>query len=67
MTLLLNNNNLEQSSVVANSTMNRERVCAGGNSYSKELSLNILEFLSNRLNSQDKVSWLDICCGREKL
>lgn len=65
---LLNAAALERSSVVANSLMNRERSCrkAGGNSYQKELSFDIPEFLKTRLRSGKKASWLDICCGSGK-
>lgn len=66
MVKLLDNAALEDSSVVANSLMNRERGCAGGNSYEKELALNPIEFLNQRLQTQSKVSWLDICCGAGK-
>lgn len=63
---LLDRQALEKSPVVANSLMNRERVCSGGNSYQKELSFDILEFLKTRLHAQNQVSWLDICCGQGK-
>ncbi len=63
MAQLLANAALERSSIVANSLMNRERGCAGGNSYEKELALNPIEFLTQRLQRQEQVSWLDICCG----
>lgn len=46
--------------------MNRERNCSGGNSYEKELSFEILEFLKNRTKTQKQVTWLDICCGQGK-
>lgn len=46
--------------------MNRERNCSGGNSYEKELSFEILEFLKNRTKSQKQAAWLDICCGQGK-
>lgn len=52
--------------MVANSAMNRERVCTGGNSYTKELSLNPVDFLRPRLKSQEHVAWLDLCCGTGK-
>ena len=63
MEKLLNNSLLEKSSIIANSTMNRQRKCFGGNSYQKELSLDILGFLKNRLQSNEQIKWLDICCG----
>lgn len=55
---------LESSPVVANSTMNRERGCLGGNSYSKELSFDPLNFLRVRLRERGRAAWLDLCCGR---
>jgi len=64
--LLLESKTLERSSVVANSAMNRERVCVGGNSYTKELSLNPVDLLRPRLKSQEHVAWLDLCCGTGK-
>ncbi len=60
---LLDNSSLEKSSVVANSLMNRQRKCFGGNSYQKELSFDILEFLKNRFQKNKQTAWLDICCG----
>ena len=60
---MLNNADLENSAVVANSTMNRQRACIGTNSYAKELLLNPVEFLQSRLESQQHVAWLDLCCG----
>ena len=57
---------LHQSSIVANSLMNRERVLSGSNSYEKELSFGILDFLKQRLAKHKKVNWLDICCGSGK-
>lgn len=63
---LLNDSALERSSIVANSLMNRERKCLGGNSYEKELSFNIIEFLKQRIKTEEKVKWLDLCCGQGK-
>jgi SAM-dependent methyltransferase len=57
---------LEKSSVVANSAMNRERGITGGNSYTKELSFNLLTFLTSRLAIEPQVTWLDLCCGTGK-
>jgi SAM-dependent methyltransferase len=56
----LTNHQLEQSNVVANSTMNRDRRCVGSNSYTKELGFNPIEFLQSR---QSEIHWLDLCCG----
>ena len=55
---------LSTSPVVANCRMNRERVLAGGNSCSRDLRMNPLEFLQTRLEKQAAVRWLDLCCGR---
>lgn len=64
MKKLLDSDALELSGVVANSAMNRERVCVGKNSYARELSFDPLDFLKSRLESQGQASWLDLCCGR---
>lgn len=61
---LLSERALEQSPIVANCRMNRERVCLGGNSYAKELRFNSLDFLKARLQTQPHAAWLDLCCGR---
>jgi SAM-dependent methyltransferase len=64
MEKLLDSDTLELSGVVANSAMNRERVCVGKNSYARELSLDPHDFLKSRFETQGQVSWLDLCCGR---
>ena len=46
--------------------MNRERGCSGGNSYEKELSFRIIDFLIEQVQTQKQVNWLDICCGQGK-
>ena len=61
---LLDNDSLELSGVVANSAMNRERVCVGKNSYARELSFDPLDFLKSRIETQGQAAWLDLCCGR---
>jgi SAM-dependent methyltransferase len=48
---------------VANAFMNRERNLAGVNSYERDLGLSTLDFLRTRLESQQRVAWLDLCCG----
>jgi RimJ/RimL family protein N-acetyltransferase/SAM-dependent methyltransferase len=60
---ILSDADLENSPIVANSTMNRQRSCSGDNSYTKELLLDPIEFLQSRLESQAHVAWLDLCCG----
>ncbi len=61
---------LEQSTVVANNRMNRERVLWGVNSYQKELvnarsaqAIDILAFLTARARGCNTVRWVDLCCG----
>jgi SAM-dependent methyltransferase len=66
MKSLLDNSRLEQSSIVANSLMNRERQCVGGNSYQNELSFEIVEFLQGRIERGKQGRWLDLCCGEGK-
>lgn len=63
---MLVNEEIERSSVVANSLMNRERGCLGSNSYEKELGLNAPSFLESRLKTWGQARWLDLCCGRGK-
>lgn len=60
---LLDDAALEQSGVVANCRMNREREIVGTNSYTADLRLNPLKFLQERLQSTPRVAWLDLCCG----
>ncbi len=54
---------LAKSPIVANCRMNRERELCGGNSYTRDLGLNPVEFLQTRLEEQQPVRWLDLCCG----
>ncbi|MDX3804508.1 class I SAM-dependent methyltransferase [Streptomyces sp. AK04-3B] len=56
---LLSSPELERSSVVANSTMNRERGLTGVNSYARELGIDLLAHLAHR----PAPSWLDLCSG----
>lgn len=60
---LLSDEELEQSGVVANCRMNRERSLLGSNGYSRELGFNPLDLLHNRLRISRTVNWLDLCCG----
>ena len=60
---LLSREQLLKSGVVANNRMNRERVCAGKNSYEQDLRFNPVEFLAERLKSKGSATWLDLCCG----
>ncbi|MEV0223131.1 class I SAM-dependent methyltransferase [Streptomyces sp. NPDC050704] len=58
--LLVEDDELTGYSVVANSTMNRDRVLTGVNSYTRELGFAPAEFLSGHGPSP---SWLDLCSG----
>lgn len=62
----LNLDDLEQSSTVANSLMNRERNVAGTNSYHKDLRFDVLKFITTGLSRKPTMSWLDLCCGTGK-
>ncbi|MEM7369816.1 MAG: methyltransferase domain-containing protein [Bacteroidota bacterium] len=61
---LLSTTDLEQSTVVANNRMNRERGFIGVNSYQKDLGIDLVQFFHNRIARGRPVSWLDICCGQ---
>jgi len=54
---MLDDSRLEESSVVANNAMNRERGLDGVNSYTRELGFHPLKTLA--LGQ----AWLDLCCG----
>jgi len=56
---LLDDTILAQSSVVANSTMNRGRGLTGANSYAKDLGFDPLLWIQERQPAR----WLDLCCG----
>jgi 2-polyprenyl-3-methyl-5-hydroxy-6-metoxy-1,4-benzoquinol methylase len=55
---LLNSRDLEKSSVVANSLMNRERKAIGSNSYQHELGFNPIEYIVNILNEKVRTACL---------
>ena len=67
---LLDDEALEQSAVVANCSMNRERQLRGVNSYTRELGFDPLDVLLARAAGTDSaranttVGWLDLCCGQ---
>ena len=63
---LLSDEALERSAVVANCRMNRERDLVGTNGYDKELGFNPLDVLKGTLGHEDRVAWLDLCCGSGK-
>lgn len=51
---LLNNYELEKSSIVANSLMNRERRIAGSNRYTKELRFDPIQLLKRRMETEQQ-------------
>lgn len=57
---------LEQSAVVANCRMNRERNLTGSNGYGIELRFAPLDFLRLAAAANGKARWLDLCCGSGK-
>jgi SAM-dependent methyltransferase len=61
--LLIDDTTLERSEIVANNAMNRERGIAGPNSYARDLGFDPVAYLLDRLAHQERVAWLDICCG----
>src|SRR5436190_23996900 len=60
---LLKTSDLQRSPVVANCAMNRERWLNGGNSYSRDLNVDILSVLRERRGGSKVASWTDLCCG----
>jgi len=59
--VLLDDEALERSAVVANRDMNRERRLAG---YVRELGVDIAGMVRERLDrGAETVRWLDLCCG----
>ncbi|WNV85270.1 hypothetical protein [Umezawaea sp. Da 62-37] len=64
MVRLLDNGALERSSVVANCTMNRERGLTGSNGYGRELGVDVIDLITDRLSrGAETFHWLDLCCG----
>lgn len=57
--MLLDDSQLEATTVVVNSQMNRQRGLTGVNSYSKDLGFPLEQYLRERPD----LSWLDLCCG----
>lgn len=62
----LSDQKLEESAVVANCRMNRERNLRGGNGYDRELRFDPLEFLESAAKETGEAKWLDLCCGTGK-
>ncbi|MCC8244690.1 class I SAM-dependent methyltransferase [Saccharothrix luteola] len=64
MVRLLDNESLERSSVVANRAMNRERGLTGSNGYGRELGIDVVDLITDRLaRGGEPFHWLDLCCG----
>ncbi|MFI9811953.1 class I SAM-dependent methyltransferase [Saccharothrix variisporea] len=64
MVRLLDDQALERSSVVANCAMNRERGLTGSNGYGRELGIDVVGLITERLARGAEVfRWLDLCCG----
>ncbi|NUT91322.1 MAG: methyltransferase domain-containing protein [Saccharothrix sp.] len=58
---------LERSSVVANCAMNRERGLTGSNGYGRELGIDVVALITDRLSrGAEAFRWLDLCCGTGK-
>lgn len=57
---------LEQSPVVANCCMNRERDLTGPNGYDIEIGFQPVEFLRDKVAANGTARWLDLCCGTGK-
>jgi SAM-dependent methyltransferase len=61
---LLDDAELEHSTVVANCVMNRDRRLVGSNGCARELGVDPLTILRAQLaRATYRVSWLDLCCG----
>ena len=61
---LLSEKELIWSPVVANNRMNRTRQASGVNSYANEIGFKPEDWLLTRLQQQQTVRWLDVCCGK---
>jgi trans-aconitate methyltransferase len=61
--VLLDDEALHASAVVANCTMNRERQLTGVNSYARELGFNPLDVLQAAIEENGAAAWLDLCRG----
>lgn len=59
----LDDQQLEQSAVVANCCMNRQRDLCGSNGYDVEIGFKPMEFLLAQVTKHGKARWLDLCCG----
>lgn len=57
---------LEESPIVANCQMNRERNLSGSNGYDTELRFDPVHLLQVAAAANGKARWLDLCCGTGK-
>lgn len=57
---------LENSAIVANCRMNRERNLHGTNGYDSDLGFDPLILLKATVREQGHAKWLDLCCGTGK-
>ena len=63
---LVEDKELENSPIVANCRMNRERNLHGTNGYDRDLRFDPLEFLRGIVDERRQAKWLDLCCGTGK-
>ena len=63
MPQLVDDETLENSAVVANCRMNRERELYGSNGYDVELGFDPIDKLRAAASERGRVRWLDLCCG----
>lgn len=66
MSDLLSNDELDDSDVVANCRMNRERNLIGTNGYDTEVRFCPVTFLEEVAERNGTARWLDLCCGSGK-
>lgn len=60
---LVQDKQLEESAVVANCCMNRERSLHGSNGYARDLGFDPVERLQAACENSGSAKWLDLCCG----
>jgi SAM-dependent methyltransferase len=58
--MMLNEEDLEATAVVANNRMNRERQLRGPNGYDRDLGFDVVDLLQE---AGESAAWLDACCG----
>lgn len=57
---------LEDSPIVANCRMNRERNLHGTNGYDRDLRFDPIKYLKAKTQQRGQAKWLDLCCGTGK-